>query len=157
MTLVLQCFFVGNDRCGDLHENGYFPLPKCVVNVFLLEMRDRGDLTEEWAMIPVTKKHQNILPESQLVTKKHRRFFDVFSWQTENRGDVTKNSDFLLEKMVVHGQFFIYKVKAMCCILKLICHIQNRLSHGWSRHTNIFTKCKYLSYKTSPVKMFSSL
>ena len=32
---------------------------------------------------------------------------------TENEGDVTKNSDFLSEKMVVHGQFFIYKVKAM--------------------------------------------
>ena len=111
----LTRFFVGNDRCGDLHENGYFPLRKCVVNVFLLEMRDRGDLTEEWAMIPVTKKHQNILPESQLVTKKHRRFFDVFSWQTENRGDVTKNSDFLLEKMVVHGQFLSTSIKLRRC------------------------------------------
>ena len=73
-------------------------LRKCVVNVFLLEMRDRGDLTEEWAMIPVTKKHEHILPEFQLVTKKHRCFFDVFSWQTENGGDVTKNSDFLFRE-----------------------------------------------------------
>ena len=77
--------------------------------------KTRGDLTEEWAMIPVTKKHQNILPESQLVTKKHRRFFDVFSWQTENRGDVTKNSDFLLEKMVVHGQFLSTSIKLTRC------------------------------------------
>ena len=43
----LSRFFVGNDRCGDLHENGNFHLGECVVNVFLLEMRDRGDLTEE--------------------------------------------------------------------------------------------------------------
>jgi len=88
-------------------------LRKCVVNVFLLEMRDRGDLTEEWAMIPVTKKHENILPESQLVTKKHRCFFDVFSWQTENGGDVTKNSNFLFRENGRAWSVFIYKVKAM--------------------------------------------
>ena len=73
--------------------------------------KTRGDLTEEWAMIPVTKKHEHILPEFQLVTKKHRCFFDVFSWQTENGGDVTKNSDFLVEKMVVHGQFLSIKLR----------------------------------------------
>ena len=52
-------------------------IPKAkYVGVMLMKMTI---LVMENASLPVTKKHQNILPESQPVTKKHRCFFDVFS------------------------------------------------------------------------------
>ena len=54
-------------------------IPKAkYVGVMLMKMTI---LVMENASLPVTKKQQNMLPESQLVTKKHRCFFVLINFK----------------------------------------------------------------------------
>ena len=77
----------------------------------------------------MSRKDRRICPLSQLVTEKARHISSVTQLVTEN--------------VVIH--------------LKMIFHLRNWPSHGWSRPTNISTTCQYLSCKIFPVKIFSFL
>ena len=77
----------------------------------------------------MSRKDRRICPLSQLVTEKARHISSVTQLVTEN--------------VVIH--------------LKMIFHLRNWPSHGWSRPTNISTSCQYLSCKIFPVKFFSFL
>ena len=81
----------------------------------------------------VTEKDRKIWPASQLVTEKDRTIWPVSQL-------VTKKDQLIIGNKSYH-------IKS--CNVKFISfYICNRISHSWSRHTNISTKCKYLSYKT---------
>ena len=77
----------------------------------------------------MSRKDRRICPLSQLVTEKARHISSVTQLVTEN--------------VVIH--------------LKMIFHLRNWPSHGWSWPTNISTTFQYLSCKIFPVKIFSFL
>ena len=109
----------------------------------------------------VTEKDRKIWFFSQLVTEKDRKISAVFQLVTEKDRKIWPASQLVTEKdrtiwpvsqlVTKKDQLIIgnksYHIKS--CNVKFISfYICNRISHSWSRHTNISTKCKYLSYKT---------
>ena len=94
------------------------------------------------------KKLERFGPCLKLSRKKIERFHPCFRLSRKKIASFGPCLSLSRKKIVI--SYYIKNSFILNCI-KLIFHIWNRFSHGWSRHTNISTRCKSLFNKTPPV------